>query len=239
MNRFQSYLQALKLAGVEEIPNSYLPNLDQTSPPPQKTDTFDLDALKKHIGNCTRCPLHHKRNNVVFGDGNPHAQLMFVGEAPGEDEDRQGLPFVGRAGQLLTKIIQAMGLDRKDVYIANVLKCRPPNNRNPEPIEIETCSPFLNQQIEIIHPKIIVCLGTFAAQTLLATDTRISLLRGAFHPWPNPEYLERYNTTIPANSIRLLPTYHPSFLLRNPAMKKPVWEDMQKVMKELGITSRS
>ncbi|MBI2336475.1 MAG: hypothetical protein HYU97_06900 [Deltaproteobacteria bacterium] len=587
MNRFQSYLQALKLAGEEEVPNAYLPKFEPTNQAPQKTEVFDLEALKKHIGNCTRCPLHIKRTNLVFGDGNPHAELMFVGEGPGEEEDHQGLPFVGRSGQLLTKIIQAMGLERKNVYIGNVVKClkynamvqlgdgswerigrlvkqkyngtvmsvnqqgqlvpkrvigwhasplagrsvyklsykssknagpfksaiyltgdhpvlterghiavqelkksdriatgqglsptlrnmiygsllgdshipsynsyfsfshslrqeayarfkasllarelgcttnelkvaagsdqlypviqchtlahrslrtiqndfydpkkkvpsylskdlnpmmvafwfmddgymrirpprqpsaeiatcafsagdieilltglknlgiegyerrgciffdvdetkkfskmiapyvcpsmryklhpeveshipydehlftqldretlydevevsqidhrstdktfycidveethnfvtvagvvhncRPPHNRNPEPIEIETCSPFLNHQIEIIRPKVIVCLGTFAAQTLLATDTKISMLRGSFHPWPNAVYQQRYKTNIPAGSIHLLATYHPSFLLRNPAMKKPVWEDMQKVMAQLDL----
>jgi len=156
----------------------------------------------------------------VLGAGDPKAELMFVGEAPGEDEDLQGLPFVGRAGQLLTKIIEAMGLKRSDVYIANILKCRPPNNRPPLPIEIIECENILKKQIDIIDPKIICTLGKFASQTLLRTETTISALRGNFK-----EY----------NGIKLMPTFHPAYLLRNPADKKLVWQDMKKIMKELKI----
>jgi DNA polymerase len=155
------------------------------------------------------------RTQVVFGAGNPNAKLMFVGEAPGGDEDRQGEPFVGAAGQLLTKIIEAIELKRSDVYIANVIKCRPPGNRNPEPVEVATCKPFLLQQVDIIRPKVIVALGTFAAQTLLETDTPISRLRGRVQAL--------------RGGISLVPTFHPAFLLRSPDRKRDVWEDMKKV----------
>jgi len=180
------------------------------------------DMLKKvcqEMANCQLCPLGKTRQNLVFGDGNPHAQIVFVGEAPGADEDEQGLPFVGRAGQLLTDIIvKGMKLQRKDVYICNILKCRPPGNRNPFPNEISTCEPFLKKQLQIISPKIICALGTFAAQTLLKTDIPISALRGRFHSY---------------EGIKLMPTYHPAYLLRNQSAKKPVWEDVQMIMKEI------
>ena len=193
-----------------------------------------LQEIRKTIGDCTRCRLSEGRNNIVFGVGNPEAELMFVGEAPGRDEDLKGEPFVGRAGQLLTKIIQAMGLSREEVYIANIVKCRPPENRNPAADEIATCSPFLFSQIETIQPKVIVCLGTFAAQTLLGTEEKISVLRGRLHSWPNATVQKMLAIQLPLESTKLLPTYHPAFLLRNPNMKKPVWEDMQIVMKLLG-----
>lgn len=180
-----------------------------------------LEKLREEIGDCTRCVLHKGRTNLVFGVGNPSAQLMFVGEGPGADEDRIGEPFVGRAGQLLTRMIEAMGFKRSDVYIANIVKCRPPGNRNPEPEEIATCLPFLKRQIEIIHPKVIVCLGKFAAQTLLQTEIPITRLRGNFHGY---------------GDIKIMPTYHPAFLLRNPLMKKFVWEDLKKVMEVLGLS---
>jgi DNA polymerase len=155
------------------------------------------------------------RSQVVFGVGNPNAQLMFVGEAPGADEDRIGEPFVGRAGQLLTKIIEAIGLQRSDVYIANVIKCRPPGNRNPEPDEVATCEPFLMRQIDLVKPKVIVALGTFAAHALLKADAPISRLRGHVHSF--------------RGGIKLVPTFHPAFLLRSPERKRDVWEDMKKV----------
>ena len=177
-----------------------------------------LNKLCQEMANCQLCPLSKTRHNVVFGDGNPNAQIVFVGEAPGADEDQQGLPFVGKAGQLLTKIIEAMGINRKDVYICNILKCRPPENRNPLPDEISLCEPFLKKQLQAISPKVICALGTFAAQTLLKTDVTISLLRGRFHTY---------------NGIKLMPTYHPAYLLRNPSAKKPVWEDVQMIMKEI------
>jgi DNA polymerase len=182
------------------------------------TATDRLIAIRADIGDCTRCKLHAGRTNLVFGVGNPEADLMFVGEGPGADEDEQGEPFVGRAGQLLTQIIKAMGFAREDVYIANVVKCRPPNNRNPEPDEIAQCSPFLYAQIASIKPKVIVALGKFAAQTLLGMETPISRLRGRFH--------EMGDTVV-------MPTFHPSYLLRTPAAKREVWEDMKMVMQRL------
>ena len=180
-----------------------------------KSPADALAAVRADIGDCTRCKLHRLgRRQIVFGVGNPSADLMFVGEAPGHDEDVQGIPFVGRAGQLLTKIIEAIGLSRDDVYIANVIKCRPPENRNPEQDEVETCEPFLFQQIDIIKPKVIVALGTFAARALLRTLDPISRLRGRVY-----EY----------RGAKLMPTFHPAYLLRNPASKREVWEDMKRV----------
>jgi uracil-DNA glycosylase family 4 len=174
-----------------------------------------LAAVRADIGDCTRCKLHALgRNQVVFGVGNPEADLMFVGEAPGADEDIQGIPFVGRAGQLLTKIIEAIDLKREDVYIANVIKCRPPQNRNPEPDEVETCEPFLFRQIDVIKPKVIVALGKFGAQTLLRTLDPISRLRGRVFDY---------------RGAKLVPTFHPAYLLRNPSSKLDVWEDMKLV----------
>lgn len=180
-----------------------------------------LADLRARIGDCVRCKLHTGRTNLVFGVGNPRAELMFVGEGPGYDEDRQGEPFVGRAGQLLTEIItKGMKLQRSDVYIANVVKCRPPENRNPEPDEIAACSPFLRAQVELIRPRVIVALGTFAAQTLLGVKIPITKLRGRWH-----EY----------HGVKLMPTFHPAYLLRNPADKRLVWEDIKMVMRELGL----
>jgi DNA polymerase len=174
-----------------------------------------LVAVRTEIGDCTRCKLHTLgRRQIVFGVGNPDADLMFVGEAPGADEDLQGIPFVGKAGQLLTKIIEAIGLQRDDVYIANVIKCRPPGNRNPEQDEVETCEPFLFQQIDIIKPKVIVALGKFGAQTLLRTLDPISRLRGRVYNF---------------RGAKLVPTFHPAYLLRNPSSKREVWEDMKLV----------
>jgi uracil-DNA glycosylase family 4 len=177
-----------------------------------------LEEVRTELGDCTRCKLHHGRTNLVFGVGSPTANLMFVGEGPGADEDAQGEPFVGRAGQLLTQIIKAMGYQREQVYIANVVKCRPPNNRNPEPDEVETCQPFLLAQIDVIQPTVIVALGKFAAQTLLRTETPISRLRGRFHT---------------VRGVEVMPTFHPSYLLRNPAAKREVWDDMKQVMRRL------
>ena len=176
-----------------------------------------LDALRAEIGpDCRRCKLHSLgRTQVVFGVGHPGARLMFVGEAPGGDEDEQGIPFVGRAGQLLTRIIEAMGLQRGEVYIANVIKCRPPGNRNPEPDEVATCEPFLFQQIDSIRPKVIVALGTFAAKALLRTSDPISRLRGRAY-----EY----------RGAKLIPTFHPAFLLRSPQFKRETWEDMKQAL---------
>jgi uracil-DNA glycosylase family 4 len=174
----------------------------------------DLPSLAKFLEGCPRCKLAKTRTTIVFGQGSPKAELMFVGEAPGRDEDEQGLAFVGRAGQLLTKIIEAMGKTREDVWICNVLKCRPPNNRNPEPDEVASCRPFLEEQIRLIAPKVIVTLGTFAAQALLETDEPIGRMRGRWRS---------------AQGTRVMPTFHPAFLLRSPERKKDVWEDMKLV----------
>ena len=177
-----------------------------------------LQDVRTDLGDCRRCSLNKTRKTLVFGEGNPRAEVVFVGEAPGADEDQQGRPFVGRAGQLLTKIIEAMGLAREGVYICNILKCRPPGNRNPLPEEIRVCEPFLLRQLEAIGPKVICALGTFAAHTLLKNEVPITVLRGRFHDY---------------HGIPLMPTYHPAYLLRNPAAKKQVWEDVQQIMKRL------
>jgi len=216
-------------ADIRSVTGALPSTADETSPQNESTVTQlvtfarntaeALDAVRADIGDCTRCKLHGLgRRQIVFGVGNPNADLMFVGEAPGADEDVQGIPFVGRAGQLLTKIIEAIGLTRDDVYIANVIKCRPPQNRNPEPDEVETCEPFLFRQIDVIKPKVIVALGKFGAQTLLRTADPISRLRGRVYEF---------------RGAKLVPTFHPAFLLRNPASKREVWEDMKLVRKLL------
>ena len=179
-----------------------------------------LLKIREDLGECTRCKLHKTRNKIVFGDGSAKAQLVFVGEGPGADEDAQGLPFVGRAGKLLTQMIEAMGLQRRDVYICNVVKCRPPGNRQPEKDEVDACSPYLFRQLDALQPKAIVCLGATAAQTLLQTNRGISHFRG--------EWLD-------FRGFKMIATYHPAYLLRNPAAKGDVWKDLQKVMAELGL----
>lgn len=182
-----------------------------------------LDAIRADLGDCTRCPLHEKRLNIVFGEGNPHARLMFIGEGPGADEDRQGRPFVGKAGQLLTRMIKAMNLDRSEVYIANVVKCRPPGNRTPHRQEMDTCFPFLEAQIAAINPSAIVALGKTAASALLTSDEPISRMRGRFHD---------------RKGIPLMPTYHPSFLLREESERKykaEAWADLKEVMALLDL----
>jgi len=179
-----------------------------------------LQIISENLGECTRCRLHKQRNKIVFGAGNPRAELVFVGEGPGHDEDIQGLPFVGRAGKLLTQMIEAMGLKREDVYICNVVKCRPPENRKPEDDEVSTCSPYLYRQLDVIAPKAIVCLGGVAAQTLLKTKDPISRFRGNWYDFRN---------------TKLMATYHPAYLLRNPPAKSEVWKDLQKVMALLGL----
>jgi uracil-DNA glycosylase family 4 len=182
-----------------------------------------LPKIREDIGDCTRCKLSKGRTKIVFGTGNPNADLMFVGEAPGRDEDLSGEPFVGRAGKLLTDMIKAMGLQREDVYIANVVKCRPPENRLPEKDEITTCSPFLMRQIDVIKPKVICTLGSCSAQMLLQTTQGISKLRGEWFDF---------------RDSKLMPTYHPAYLLRNPGAKPEVWKDLQKVMAVLGLALR-
>ena len=203
----REYLLSLKETGVDEVGMAAVLTKEQ-----------QLQILRDKIGDCRRCKLWSGRTNIVFGTGSPDARLMFAGEGPGQEEDRQGKPFVGRAGELLTKMITAMGLTRDNVYIANVIKCRPPGNRNPEDDEIAACKPFLNEQIDIIRPEIICALGTFAAHTLLDTKTRISDLRGRIHE---------------SGKYKIVATFHPAYLLRNPNEKRRAWEDLQLVMKEL------
>jgi uracil-DNA glycosylase len=205
------------------------PDVLQVPAGPSLFEAFDkvpddtLLKIRMDLGECARCKLQKTRNSIVFGDGNPKAELVFVGEGPGHDEDMQGLPFVGRAGKLLTQMIEAMGLQRKDVYICNVVKCRPPENRLPEKDEVTTCSPFLLRQLDTINPKVIVCLGACAAQTLLETNRGISNFRGQW---------------LDFRGKKLMATYHPAYLLRNPSAKGEVWKDLQKVMAVLGIEAK-
>jgi len=192
-----------------------------------------LKMIREDIGDCTRCRLAKQgRKQIVFGVGNPTADLMFIGEAPGADEDQQGEPFVGRAGQLLTNMIKAMGIEREQVYIANIIKCRPPNNRTPERDECETCSPFLMRQIATIQPKVIVALGAVAAKTLLTINDSMSNLRGRWYDFQPPAVRSNNPSW---TSAKLVVTYHPAFLLRDPRQKKEAWKDLQMVMKELGM----
>ncbi|HIA65105.1 TPA: uracil-DNA glycosylase [Candidatus Poribacteria bacterium] len=219
-NSIQEYLQVISTVREYVEEQMQLGFTEILDPEHSKLTEVDYNQLRQEANGCKKCELHATRTNVVFGTGNENADLMFIGEAPGRDEDEKGEPFVGRAGQLLTKVIEAMELTRDKVYIANVIKCRPPNNRNPKHTEIESCEPYLIRQIELIKPKVICALGTFAAQMLLRTEAKISALRGHFH-----EY----------RGIKVMPTYHPAYLLRNPGGKREVWEDMQKVMAELNL----
>ena len=211
---YLKYMKGLGFAGVALSENS-LRTLDDRF---KENMTETLDMIQNDLGNCHRCILHKGRKHIVFGAGNRHASLVFVGEGPGYEEDRQGEPFVGAAGNLLTKIIEAMNLSRNEVYICNIVKCRPPGNRNPEIEEIKACSPFLERQIEAIQPRFICALGTFAAQTLLESTVPISRLRGHFYTY---------------KGIPVLPTYHPAYLLRNSEKKRDVWEDMKLLMKKI------
>lgn len=204
---------AQRESGLHDLPWKSRPRPAQDSTPQPS-----LTELAAVVACCTRCSLHQGRTQTVFGTGDPNARLMFIGEGPGRDEDLQGEPFVGAAGQLLTRIIAAIGLTREQVYIANIVKCRPPGNRTPRPEEIAACLPYLTTQIEQIRPKIICTLGNVAAQSLMETTEKISSLRGRFHRW---------------RGILVMPTYHPAFLLRNPEKKRDVWEDMKQVQKEL------
>ena len=204
-----------------------IPSRKPLSAPAQTLDVIPpadraaaLQLIRDDIGDCTRCELHKGRNKLVFGDGDPAARLMFVGEGPGADEDEQGLPFVGKAGQLLNNMIAAMGLKRTEVYIANVVKCRPPGNRTPEPVEANTCSPFLFRQIDVIRPQVLVALGATAATYLLGQRQPLAGLRGRVHAF---------------RGMQLIVTYHPAFLLRDPRQKKEAWADLQIAMRELGL----
>ncbi|NLC70800.1 MAG: uracil-DNA glycosylase [Desulfuromonadaceae bacterium] len=218
----RTLLQEFQEMGVEGIPLSAAPvakAAPEREPIGSGVESREtLDEIRADLGECRRCPLAEKRQKIVFGHGNPQARLVFVGEAPGREEDIQGLPFVGEAGQLLDRILFAMGLGREDVYICNVGKCRPPGNRDPLPEEVAACEPFLKRQLAAIRPRLLVALGRCAAQTLLRDRTPISRLRGQWR-----EY----------QGIPLMPTYHPAYLLRNPNGKKDVWEDMKKVMRRL------
>ncbi len=224
----EGYLQYLSLCGVRELP-VVLPESEskgerrasiEEGGQVSVTGQAGLAAIREELGDCRRCKLHASRTHLVFGSGNPDADLVFVGEAPGFEEDRQGLPFVGKAGQLLTGIVEAIGFRREEVYICNVIKCRPPGNRNPEGDEIASCEPFLREQLAAIRPKVICALGTFSAQTLLQTREKISSLRGRFHLY---------------EGIPLMPTYHPAYLLRNPQDKRLVWEDAQQIIQRFGF----
>jgi len=238
----RSYLEYLKRMGVTELPIAdkktekiysaegsthvgAIGESPQTYPIKKfsQASAASLAEIRNELGNCQRCKLHKTRQTIVFGEGNAKAKLMLIGEGPGYDEDAQGKPFVGRAGQLLTKILQSIEIQREQVYITNTIKCRPPQNRNPEPDEIANCHPFLLKQIQVIGPEIICALGTFAAQTLLSTDAKITALRGKFYD---------------LSGIRVIPTYHPAYLLRNPEKKRDVWEDMKQIAKALADNER-
>ncbi len=233
-------LEYRKALGVSFIESAFCKAPQVTVPPvpaalpegkikPAPSDTSrgpeaGLPLVREELGDCTRCGLHKGRKNIVFGEGNPKAVIVFVGEGPGQEEDIEGRPFVGAAGQLLTDIIvKGMGLTREEVYICNIVKCRPPNNRNPEPDEINSCEPFLTGQLRAINPRVIVALGNVAAKTLLKTGEGITALRGTWHAY---------------HGIPLMPTFHPAYLLRNPRDKKLVWEDIQKVMAKLGLPKK-
>jgi len=218
LSSIREFIELEKLSGQSDFILKKDSPLSGISEKPHIKNDTPLEELKKNVQVCTSCSLSKTRRNVVFGSGSPKADLMFVGEAPGMEEDLQGLPFVGRAGKLLTKIIESIGLKRKDVYIANILKCRPPENRNPLPTEILTCENYLLKQIKLIKPKVICTLGKFASQTLLRDQTSISRLRGKFYDYRN---------------AKLMPTFHPAYLLRNPGDKRLVWEDMKKIRKAL------
>ncbi|VAX23082.1 Uracil-DNA glycosylase, family 4 [hydrothermal vent metagenome] len=234
INRLQKELETLKLYGHKNVEGELckdwiarlrqLPEMNSqavASPVEGVSPACDdLNSILSEVSACQKCELHKTRTRAVFGVGNPDARLMFIGEAPGADEDKAGEPFVGRAGQLLTRMILGMGLKREDVYIANILKCRPPGNRNPSPEEVEVCEPYLVRQIEAIGPEVICALGAVAAQTLLKTKTPISKLRGEFRSY---------------HETPLLPTFHPAYLLRNESMKREAWIDLKMVMKKLGL----
>jgi DNA polymerase len=214
VGQFQDYLKAQADLGLEAV---HLPRWESIAlVSPEKR----LNALNREVADCDLCPLGKSRTNLVFGAGDPSADLLFIGEAPGRDEDLQGFPFVGRAGQLLNRILTAMGLTREEVYIANILKCRPPGNREPMPTEVAHCLPILRKQVEIIKPKIICALGRVAAQNLLGTKSALGALRGGTHDY---------------NGVPVIVTYHPAAILRNPAYKRPTWDDMQVVMRFLGL----
>jgi len=228
LKKAEEFLTYLKMAGVRSVPVTKQAIEESVVEEVKQTAVIEEDAtdkrgqmlkLYKKVKKCVQCQdLAETRTNIVFGAGNVNANLVFIGEAPGRDEDMEGLPFVGRSGKLLTKIIEAIGINREDVFICNVLKCRPPENRNPLPEEIINCQPYLKKQLAIIKPKVICCLGKFACQTLFQTEDPISKFRGKWHTY---------------EGIKTMPTYHPAYLLRNPKEKATVWEDMKEIMREL------
>lgn len=225
---FRKNVETLLSQGLEVFEKEPISSIQPSSESIQNGDEaiefYELDQVRKLLGDCRRCALHLSRTNIVFGKGNPRAWLFIVGEGPGEEEDIQGEPFVGPAGHKLTQIIQAMGMEREDVYISNVVKCRPPKNRTPRREEIQACIPFLLKQIRIVNPSLILALGNVAAQSLLNTEKKISQLRGRFHDF---------------QGIKLIPTYHPAFLLRNPERRRDVWEDVKMIMREFeGISKK-
>jgi uracil-DNA glycosylase len=225
VNAIRSHLLWWRSFGLKDLPLPASRPASQAQPAEAGgVSPASLEAIRARLGDCRRCRLHTGRQQIVFGAGNPMAELVFVGEAPGEEEDLQGRPFVGKAGQLLTRMIQAMGLTREEVYITNIIKCRPPQNRNPLPDEIAECRPFLNAQLDTLRPRVICALGTFAAQTLLRTQDKISQLRGKFHDY---------------DGIPVMPTYHPAYLLRNPQDKRLVWKDMQMIMDEMRLLRKA
>ena len=213
VRKIRSYLESLRLLGATEVP-AHHPDPESVPEEAQPADAEQLVAFQREVAVCQNCRLAGTRKTVVFGSGNPGADVMFVGEAPGAEEDRQGLPFVGAAGELLTRMIEAIGFDRDEVYIANVIKCRPPYNRDPQPGEVESCEPYLHRQIELIQPVVICTLGRFASQALLDSTESMGKLRGRLFAY---------------RGIKLVPTYHPAALLRNPQWKRPTWEDLKKV----------
>ena len=217
-SQLANYLRLVELSGTRDV-IMVRPNPDER-PEPRETADDPMRSLREEILDCRRCGLHQGRTTVVFGEGNPSSEILFIGEGPGADEDRTGRPFVGRAGALLTRIIQAMGLKREEVYIANIVKCRPPRNRDPEPDEISQCLPYLERQIDIIKPRVICALGRVATQVLIGESGGITSLRGRFF-----EY----------RGIKLMPTFHPAACLRQPSSKRLVWEDIKKIMIEVGL----
>ncbi len=238
VSQVRTHLEYQQALGVRQIEAVSPPNSGSVSPvplsraekpiepviPKPSQPPAGLSAIREELGDCTRCKLYKGRTNIVFGEGNPKAVLVFVGEGPGQEEDQQGRPFVGAAGQLLTDIIvKGMKIKREEVFICNIVKCRPPGNRNPEPDEIEACEPFLKKQLAAINPAVIVALGNTAVKTLLKTTEGITALRGQWQTY---------------QGIPLMPTFHPAYLLRNPSGKKLVWEDIQRVMKKLGMQAK-
>ncbi len=221
VNRLKWYFTGLRLSGLEALPRDFRSSLPPTEATDgargvQTEDVHPLNAIREMLGNCQRCRLHQGRNRIVFGEGSSTARLVFVGEGPGFEEDQQGRPFVGKAGKLLDRMIRAIGLQREEVYICNVVKCRPPNNRTPQADEIDACSPFLVQQLQAMDPKVICTLGSCATQTLLATTKPISGLRGRVHHW---------------RGVPVICTYHPAYLLRNPSQKEAAWLDLRQVVR--------